>query len=32
MLHLHPSALDYSLIALYFHCVFGIGAVARLGS
>src|ERR1700750_42328 len=30
MLRLHPSALDYALIAVYFVFVLGIGVVARL--
>jgi SSS family solute:Na+ symporter len=30
VLHLHPSALDYGIIAVYFLVVLGIGAIARL--
>jgi Na+/proline symporter len=30
VLRLHPSALDYAIIAAYFVVVLGIGAVARL--
>jgi solute:Na+ symporter, SSS family len=30
MLRLHPSALDYSILAIYFVVVLGIGFVARL--
>jgi solute:Na+ symporter, SSS family len=30
MLHLNPSGLDYTIIAIYFLVVLGIGAVARL--
>jgi Na+/proline symporter len=30
MLRLHPSALDYSILAIYFVAVLGIGFIARL--
>jgi solute:Na+ symporter, SSS family len=30
MLRLHPSALDYAILAVYFLVVLGIGVVARL--